>query len=399
MSEPWRATERQTTWLEGFDPDWLPDEVRQRVRTIVRRSGEVGLEIDGWVGSVSLRNGDTLHIGSKFGDADFMRILLRVQGVKDFAKDEALYSYSGSTSPLRYAVSGFMSALRDIHSQGQAFGWTLRAVVSSTKPTLIDVPRTAIGVLRQQQQPFVGWNRYRTTDLPEHRILSLAATAVLSDAVARELPDNDRRLLTAWKRRGWDQRTIVKDLRRVQAGLRMGRYAGPRGYYVPGLRLATVILGLNGLAAWGDADTSASAFLTNSDLLFEAYVRTVLFEAYRDKGLTFEKERPDSSHLFVDGTAPMEPDILVLRGANVICVGDVKHKAPDASDYYQMFTYVRQYGLSRGFMLSATDDARARPAKLLTRRDRVEVSVVPLPIGDLDELEARLSEIHAEVGF
>jgi hypothetical protein len=399
MAESWRAKERTTTWLDGFDAGWLPDDVRGRIRTILRRSGEVGLEIEGWVGSVSLRNGDNLLIGSKFGDADFMRILLRVQGIRDYGIDPSLYAYSDSPSPLRFVASSFVTTLRNIHAQGRAFGWMGMPTTSATRPTFTDLRRTSIRILQRKDDPFIGSNQYRSTDLPEHRVLSLAATFVLADEVAGHLPDSSRALLLAWKRRAWSRTTIVEDLRHVQSGLVVGRYSGARGYYVDALRLATVILGLNGLAIWGVVDTSAAAFLINSDLLFEKYIRAVLFDSYRASGLTFEKERPNNAFLFVDGTVSMEPDILVLRGTDVICIGDVKHKEPNASDYYQLFTYLRQYGLGRGFLVQATENAAARTLKLLTRRDRTEVFVVPVPINDLDELEARVSNIDAEVGF
>lgn len=387
------------SWLEDFRAEWLPDEVRNRVRTVIRRSGEVGIEVEGWVGSITLLNGDLLHIGSKFGETDFMRILFRAQGIADYASTSAEYGLSSSRSPLRYVVPVFLRSLKTIHSQGTMFGWHHPSVKSRTRPAYMNIAETVRRIYSGKKEPYAGRIQSRTVEIPEHRILSAAATFVMADEAADTLTEDDRLLLLRWRQRRPVSRTIYEDLHHVQAELMRGRYHGTRGYYAPALREALVILGFNGLTTLSRPEITADGFLTNSDMLFEKYIRSILLEAHSSESLTFVKEKPDTSYLFVDGTASLEPDILVRRGNHIISVGDIKHKSPASNDYYQMFTYLRQYKVQRGFLLCASDISAPTQKLLITQSDGNEIILVRLPINDLVDLEERVTKLSTIVGF
>jgi|694.fasta_scaffold81708_2 hypothetical protein len=399
MPNIWRAAERQVTWLHGFKPEWLPNETHGKIRTLIRTTGEVGLEIDGWIGSIALANGDSLHIDSKFGSADFLRMMMRTQGIKNYSPAQTSYSDDGVSSPIKLTAHSFLQSLRRISSGAKAFEWTEDFVYSDVRPTKVNFTQTLLRAALRRSSPFAGWQQKRTINTPEHRVISAASSLAINHFSGVELRESDRRLFQSWSRMPWHRNTLPLDLQAVQNGLIANRYAGARGYYVPALRLALVILGASGLAITGEASVSASGLLTNSDALFEKYIRSVLFDAYHEEGLAFEKERRNAAFLFVNGTAPIEPDILVLQGNKILCVGDIKHKTPSINDYYQLFTYLRQYGLPRGFILSATGDPDQEVNRFLTNRDETTIVTIPLQIGNLDLLESQLSEIKDQVGF
>jgi hypothetical protein len=71
----WNITECSVDELHDFDLAWLPKGLPPQIRPF-RRGNRVGLEIDTLVGSVPLRNGDTLQIKPKVGTANFLRMLL-----------------------------------------------------------------------------------------------------------------------------------------------------------------------------------------------------------------------------------------------------------------------------------------------------------------------------------
>lgn len=388
--------ERSRTGLVGFDVRWLPPSVAPYVRVLVAENA-IELEVDGWVGTVRLLNGDTLRISSKFGETDFMRILMRANGISDYADDEADYRYSTSTSPIRYVIRGFLSSLRTVHASGLAFEWKRVPVVSEYRPDTFNAPLSAIRALLGHKHPFVGMNHLRSKTTAEHRVLGLAAWAVLGDELVLTLANTDRDLLSSWRRRFASVATALADIEHVQGGLRSNRYAGSRGYYVPALQRALIILGIAGLSGVGDTDITADAFLTNSDILFEKYVRQVLSESFNSKGLIFEKARPGGKFLFDNNTISLEPDLLASRGAQIVGIGDVKHKKPGPSDFHQLITYARQWGLQTCFILEATEASDAPVQTARTWGDGVSVIIVPLPMKDLDALEERLERLDRAV--
>src|SRR5262249_783351 len=85
----WNITECTTSLMSGFDLDWLPSGLAVQINQFRTRSA-VGLEVDTIVGSVPLKNGDTLQILPKAGSANFLRMLFD----SEFA-DDAITTMEG----------------------------------------------------------------------------------------------------------------------------------------------------------------------------------------------------------------------------------------------------------------------------------------------------------------
>ncbi|KRF35505.1 hypothetical protein ASG96_18955 [Terrabacter sp. Soil810] len=94
----------------------------------------------------------------------------------------------------------------------------------------------------------------------------------------------------------------------------------------------------------------------------------------------------------------LEPDLVLKRGIRLLALGDVKHKTPTASDYYQMMTYIGHYGLDSGFLLCATDREAAHQSHVVVRGN-AQVVEIPLPIANLRRVEEILGELDSVVDF
>lgn len=190
---------------------------------------------------------------------------------------------------------------------------------------------------------------------------------------------------------------ISNSVTSVRESLARHRCEGSRGYYAPALRLALHILAEVRFSA--DIGTvPLDGQLTNSNALFENYVRRVLLDTHRNSGLLFEKEQAGVQSLYLDGVAGVEPDILVKRGTQVVSVGDAKYKgAIENSDHYQLCSYLRHYGTSRGFLLSATDVDR--PTQWHRTPDKLEIAIVYLPLTNLDLADQKLAALGREGKF
>lgn len=387
----WTIVERSTTWLRDFEPAWLPESASAYLRVFTRANGDVGVEVGPWVGAVALENGSVLRVRSKFGEADFLRMLAKSTGVSLKFGGDVAYGDSGADAPMAVIARSFVESLRDIEGQGRLFNWRTTPYVGASRPRGVNWPRTARRVALKSSEPFVGDMLERSVDSPEERVLRLAATRLIAEARDLEL---DPGVLDRW--RSTELGDPRSDLRAISERLATPGYYSARGYYESALRLATMLLGLGGLTEETEADISGRAFLVDSDNLFEAYIRATLFESMRDDGYVVEKARPGELHLFDNRRSSMEPDILVSRGSALVALGDIKHKEPDQSDYYQLYAYMRLYGLEKSFVFYAAADP-GRSETTSKTRDGLALTFVPLPIADLDELELRVSTFASKI--
>lgn len=368
MSRVWTAQEQSTTWIESFEAAWLPDSAQDKMRVFSARNGQItGLEIGGWVGSVQLLNGDSLHVQPKIGPAEFFRMLAIAEGLDSRIFDEGLVEYGNTENPvsLSLTLKPFLNSVRRVSASSKVFEWTKRSVVSDSRPQALDLVATTTRIVNRRSQPFVGSVFDRTTDISANRAIA-AASAVLLSQFANSLESHELRLLRSWSMLGWADKKLIQDIHSVRNSLASGEYLGSRGYYHQALQLSLIVLGNSGYGLDGKDDSRGAARLINSADIFEKFVRHVIRESVNDLGLVVRKERASARFLFEGGISGIEPDILISRGTKIVLIGDVKYKSATSSDFYQLVAYLDNYGLDHGLLIDASPDASGHRELLRT---------------------------------
>ena len=353
----WIAGERSVTWMdESFDPEWLPA-VALKHFTLRRRSitGQIGIEVPGYVGVLGLLNGDRLRIEPK-SSASFMRLLAACSGIDFEQSGETMAAKGADLSPLSILTESFVRSLSDIIGNGRLFRWDKTYVRSDYAPSQVSWVETVINARLHVEKPFSGRSSIRTFDTPESHVLSVAARNVRSFLLSNDIPLDDRRLSTLGQfiLRG-DKLHILDDVRGVSDRLASKDYCGQRSYYAKALRTALMILGFDGISYESSHDLGADGFLINMDDLFEEWVRVALRKVITKERLPYSvfKERRYDKQLFVDAPYYLVPDVLIRRGTDLMALGDAKNKTPSIDDFYQMLTYLSMYGMDRGFIVAS----------------------------------------------
>jgi 5-methylcytosine-specific restriction endonuclease McrBC regulatory subunit McrC len=197
----------------------------------------------------------------------------------------------------------------------------------------------------------------KTLNTPENRVLGAAAHVLLRQGTATE-PESVG-VLQRWATRFGRARQIGADLGVVIDGLEKSRYRGSRSYYTPTLLVARLLLLEAGVSLESESLVDSEVILTNMPILFEKYVRSLTARFLHFRGYVVEKNETGAQSLFVDGTAPMIPDIVVSNSAGVRLVIDTKYKPKTeiaSADYYQLVTYVENLGVrtKRGMLVLPT---------------------------------------------
>ncbi|MCJ8506092.1 McrC family protein [Kocuria flava] len=396
MATTWRIKEQNITWLERFDLGWIPDNVADRFAFLAAPGGRVGIRSAAYVGSVKLLNGDTLVIQSKYGDVDFIRMLSKATGVSLELGSDVQYNEADEKTPVRFIAEAFLRSLAEVRSQGRAFDWKDTKVVSSKRPNKrLYLKETASRVAMHELKPFAGLQRSRTFDMPENRVLTVAALHLpnVFDEL-EQFPDEYQAELSWWSARApLSLAKLHADIETVATRLAGAGYYSQHDYYEPALRLALGVLGMLGLSFADGETVSGRSFLVDSNALFEEYMRRCLSDSLNDEGLIVQKAVKGDRRLFSQSDEYLIPDILILRGSEIVGVGDVKHKTPDSSDFYQMYTYLRQFDLVSGFLLTPISSKFPEDQVFTTARDGCTIHVYPVNIEDLKSVEHRLNQL------
>lgn len=394
MSETWTIVERSRTEVDGFDPRWLPPSLADRVR-IVASGSRLFLEVDGWVGSARLLNGDQLRIVSKYGEFNYLRMLARVMDLPEPSGDDVDYGVGGEESPTVIFGRAYSRGLARVVERGISTAYREQRSASTYMPRQLDVAPTAIAMRLERSPRVYGRNRVRTELTAEHLVMGAAARVVRDDPHRLEPRDLIvvKAIATRWSS---PQAELTGAIRSVNARLLRGWYAGSRAYYIAPLRHALLILGSTGATTLEGSVVEGDALLTNSDWLFETYVRKLLAEALVPYGYVVSKAVAGERVLFASGDVALTPDILIRRGTQVVAIGDVKHKAPDPSDYYQTITYAREWGLDSVMIFEATSTG-AKVDSLVVSSDGTEAVRIELPVLYYDILEERLREVRGRL--
>ncbi|MDR7328557.1 5-methylcytosine restriction system specificity protein McrC [Corynebacterium guangdongense] len=366
-------------------------------------NGALHLQVDGWIGTVELTNGDQLNIGSKYGDVNFLRMFLRANGIQDYSVEDLVdFGLGDSTPPHQLLVRGFIQRLRQVSTTGRKFAWQDRNLVSRFRPQTSRLFDAAMRAAILDPMPFHGTNQYRSYNNAENRVLVAASRAALEQITLDNFEKEDLALLRSWSAALplFRRTQTFADLHAVESKLRSAKYYGARGYYRSALESAILILSKSGLTTLGASVITGDGFLVNSDILFETYARNILAESFVKQGFIFSKARPGTTSLFTNNQIFLEPDLLVAKGNQLTGLGDIKHKSPTAEDFYQVIVYAEQFNMKQTFILSAVDALSPQPETTLTTRGRpVSVTVIELPLSDLDVVEQRLENLDQFVDF
>ena len=394
MSRTWTIVERTRTELLGFDASWIPEGLAERVR-IVMSGSRLAIEVDGWVGSARLLNGDQLRIVSKYGEFNYLRMLARVMDIPEPDSDEVDYGMSHLETPTVVFGKAFARSLATVLERGVATSFRDVESRSTYVPRRLDVTRTALSMRLDRHPLTYGSNRQRTERNDEHAVLGAAAAQLAENST--RLSKREFEIASSVERR-WNKThtNLIGAIQAVESKLRRNFYTGSRAYYIAALRQALLILGATGATATDGAIVSGDAMLTNSDLLFEEYVRKLLAEALTPYGYTVGKAVAGEQYLFLSGKIALTPDIVVRRGTRVAAVADVKHKSPDPGDYYQTLAYAREWGMPSVWMFQATS-VHNNIESLKAASDGTEVVRVELPVLHYDILEESVRNMRSRL--
>ncbi|WP_083237221.1 MULTISPECIES: 5-methylcytosine restriction system specificity protein McrC [Burkholderia] len=394
----WDVRECATTEMPGFNLEWLPKGLPAQIRPFYR-GNRVGLEVDTVVGSVPLKNGDTLQLRPRVGNANFIRMLVESESTNaaQGSVDEELvgYSFSEDASLASLVARPFVRSLLAVDSGSVRFAWQRRREVAEVAGGELDVLSTAIRLAQNNERPFVFARRTRTTDVPENVVLAAAAHNVLRRH-SRLLSREDRQFLFDFSRKFGSGTLTGETLEHVRVRLLSGQYDGARGYYAGALRLALILLGESGFKQGAVEEVRAEPVLFNSATIFEAYVRQQLKLGYQTRGLSVRKGFFPPMSLFKEGSLVLDPDIVVSKDEKLLLVGDVKYKTDglSAADYYQAHVYSRR--ASQQFFVFFCTDEHATRVQASRRKSFLDVEVfeIKLPLAHLQTATGALRNLE-----
>lgn len=357
----WTIPESLTTPLPTFDVSWLPPAayryVTPRVSGGLGGSPIVRLEAGPYVGTLPLQNGDVLYIAPRCGREAFGRMLFLTEGI-DKAVDEEFnrlshIGFSGDDGVpwYRTLLRPFSDQLRRIEKLSlQTERETLHVRRGCAVGRLRVLP-TLLSVAKSEPRPVHSIVRQKTLLTLENRTLATAALALLQHGGPDVRADA---ALRRWAERSRGKWITPEELRQVSQGLQGRRYTGSRSYYVPALVAARLILSQVSPSLTTEDLTETEPLLTNMALMFEDYMRRILTQGLAPRGYIVEKGVASlASAMFTDGACTINPDIVVST-SRIVLVGDAKYKpnaGPDASDYYQVFSYLQRSGADSAFLV------------------------------------------------
>lgn len=363
---------------------------------MVLRNGVLGVLAHGVVGSVPLRNGDTLQILPKVGEANFLRMLFRGLGLRSAFDREyenfARYAVGQDASFAVLAARQMVVAAREILRLGATTTRVSRMRRLSAAAGSVDPMRTAVALARREVDPVCARVRMRSHDAPENRLISVAllrAANLLHGDERSDALEVQRR----WHGRVRDTQLGTFDLAVLEELVARNRFGGPRAYYKMAVTLGLILLGSLGMLLGSDPTVEGEALLMNSADVFERYVRAVISEKYAGEGYVVTKGGTTVRSLYDDGAFTIDPDVVIEREQSIILIADAKYKEPTADDHYQMLAYLNTTSATRGVLVTPYGHDGEVQLRRRTTPSRLTTVVAGLPMDDLSASEAFLRDI------
>ena len=157
--------------------------------------------------------------------------------------------------------------------------------------------------------------------------------------------------------------------------------------------LAKIILGSSGVGFSGGNQIHGDAVLLNAADIFEKYVRSVVRDAYAEKGFVVTKGGVGVHSLYTDGSFELLPDVVISKNGATCLIADAKYKKPTASDHYQMSSYLAAHNLKRGVLIAPLFSGASVVIKEYSTPNKLVVRELFLPMNDLDATEEALSSL------
>jgi 5-methylcytosine-specific restriction enzyme subunit McrC len=390
-----RISEGETCWLPGILTSDLPSALPAGV-TVHIKNGTIGLESQGVVGAFPLKNGDTVQIEPKIGDVNFLKLLFRAEGSQrtlesefdEFVELSVVDNANMNSIVARQLLKSLDEILRRSPIQGR-----IRLLSAGDYATgEIDPLKTAMRIATGKSRPVVSRLKRRTADVAENRVLTEAlvrAWEILSD----EPKSLYARIRESWLNRFERSKDIWSDLLAVESEFSQTGYGGSRDYYRRALMLAKIILGSSGVGFSGGNQIHGDAVLLNAADIFEKYVRSVVRDAYAEKGFVVTKGGVGVHSLYTDGSFELLPDVVISKNGATCLIADAKYKKPTASDHYQMSSYLAAHNLKRGVLIAPLFSGASVVIKEYSTPNKLVVRELFLPMNDLDATEEALSSL------
>lgn len=393
------AKENELTWFDSLDLEAIPHNLPSGIK-VHQRGKLIGLEVGGLVGSLALLNGDTLHIDSKVGDVNFLRLLFKAEGNQKelFSEYESFVHYFlDDENNVNFLVAkNLLIAADEIMRRSPLQGRLLQRSRSSYLRGQVETVNTILNIARYQDDPVVSYLKKKTVNIAENRVLTEAVTRAWQTVEDQSDNESFKRIKDRWIRRFPSSENIIKDLDHVERSFSSGQYGGSRDYYRKALMLAQVILGAQGLGFTEGAIVEGNAMLLNTATIFEKYVRNIIANAYLESGFVVSKGGATSHSLYTDGSFALEPDIFISKSGNSVLIADAKYKKPDSSDHYQMQAYLRAYGIKSGLLISPLFNGNEVKIKEYSTYDNIVVREAYLPMQNLSTTEDFLASIVSQ---
>lgn len=389
------AQEGGISWFPELISSDLPHPLPTGLR-LHARSGVLGIEAQGVVGSIPLKDGSTLQISPKIGDINFLRLLFRAEGESPYLDrtfEEFVEHRLDEQQNTRNAVArSFIDSVDNVLRRSLLRERKRRIVRSNFVAGRLLPVSSMANLAVQKDRPLVVSLRERSPDIPENRIIS-EALLLTADIVAPSDVSRYELIREAWIGRFGAEGSIPGDLQKVDRKFARFGYGGSRDYYRSALMLAKVILGASGLGSGGESTVAGDAFLLNTADIFERYIRAVMVSAAAPEGIVVEKIRGGVRSLYVDGSYGLEPDLLVSRNGLPLFIADAKYKIPSAADHYQLAVYMHEFDLQTGFLIAPDFDISESRHVEFVRTDRRVVNEIYLPMNDLMAAEHMLKSL------
>lgn len=389
------AEEGRPAWLPGVQLNHLPAGLPPSIR-VLSKHGELGIEAQGVVGSIPLRDGTTLQILPKVGQTNFLRMLFRSHGVTEQANREfeEFVNYGTEDEPnlATLAARRLVIAADGVLRQGVALVRRRQRTRSVALAGHVDAASTALAIARREADPVVTTLRRKTNDSPENRVIAVALARSVSLLAPQDRPQG-LEVIARWKRRVDATELTDRDLETVEERVAARWYGGPRAYYEPAVTLALVTLGTLGLSAAADPTVHGDALLMNSADVFERYVRRVIRDHYSDRGFIVTKGGSVSRSLYQDGSFEIDPDVVIERRGRIELIADAKYKRPTSNDHYQMQAYLGTSETQLGALLTPNGINGEPQVHRYVTPSGLATCVVDLPVDQPARTEAFLAEL------
>ncbi|MEQ5815180.1 hypothetical protein J3362_06675 [Marinobacter sp. NFXS11] len=388
--------EGEIGWLPGIQSSELPSPLPKGLSLHIRGT-VIGIESQGLIGALPLKNGDTLQILPKVGQANFLKMLFRAEGyypLNELGRDEFVEVGHDSDETLSAVViRRFISSTEEIMRKSAIQGRVSKKYSGTYLNGTIDAIKTSFNIARRAEDPVCGTTKQKTVDIPENRIISEAVAIALRTLKSQTNQSLYLQILQKWLSKFPRSKNVRADLNHVDQGLSGERYGGARGYYRQALMLARIILGSDGISIDGSSKKESDSFLINTADIFEKYLRSTFINIFKEQGYVVSSSSGSKVSLYTDGSFELNPDIMIFQENKLVLLIDAKYKTPTSSDHYQLQAYLNNYKLGSGLLISPNMESDEVKVKEYMTPSGIVVREIYIPLGNLMITEAFLGSV------